>query len=163
MRRYAGLMSRVSGVTALLVLIAMAAPAWAQETDLPYWASVRAEVVNMRVGPGTSYRIDWVYRRMQLPLKVIRRKEGWRLVEDPDGTRGWVLGDFLSRDRSAIVTGRALAEMRAKADPASPLLWRLQPGVVASLGDCEAGWCEIGIKGRKGYVRQDRLWGAGEP
>jgi SH3-like domain-containing protein len=163
MRRYAGFMLRVSWVSAFIILFAMTAPARAQDSDLPYWASIRSEVVNMRVGPGTTYRIDWVYRRMQLPLKVIRRKDGWRLVEDSDGARGWMLGDFLSRERSAIVTGNPPAAMHAQADPASPLLWRLEPGVVAALGDCEAGWCEIGIRGRKGYVRQDRLWGAGKP
>jgi len=163
LRRYAWLMSKLPGVSAFFVLLAVATSASAQEAEVPYWASIRAEVVNMRVGPGTSYQIDWVYRRTLLPLKVIRRKEGWRLVEDPDGARGWMLGRFLSRDRSAIVTGDGLAEMRKQADPASQLLWRLESGVIVGLGDCESGWCEIRLRGHKGYVRQVRLWGPGEP
>jgi SH3-like domain-containing protein len=156
-------MSRSTGVTALLLLLLLALPASAQDTDVPYWASIRAERVNMRVGPGTSYRIDWVYRRVLLPVKVIRRKEGWRLVEDPDGTRGWMIGQFLSRDRSAIVTGNGPAEMRKEPSAASRLLWRLEPGVVARLGPCQSGWCRIELKGRRGFVRENRLWGPGEP
>jgi len=168
LRRYAWSMSRLPSVSALFVLLAIAAPALAQDTEVPYWASIRAEVVNMRVGPGTTYRIDWVYRRTFLPMKVVRRDAGWRLVEDPDGTQGWLLARFLSRDRTAIVTGKGPdemrpAEMRKEADGKAPLLWRLKPGVVAKLRSCESGWCNIELKGHRGFVREDRLWGPGEP
>jgi SH3-like domain-containing protein len=43
------------------------------------------------------------------------------------------------------------------------LRWNLEPGVVGKLGDCEAGWCELSVGPRKGWVEQKRLWGAGEP
>lgn len=145
------------------VVATAAAPAVAQDEDVPYWASIRASEVNMRVGPAESYKIDWVYRRVGLPMKVVRRQEGWRLVEDPDGTSGWVLGRFLSRDRAAIVSGSGDAEMRDKAGSSSRLLWRLEPGVSGKLGDCDSGWCRFTVEGRKGFVREDRLWGAGEP
>lgn len=135
----------------------------AAQREVPYWASIRVDEVNMRVGPGESYRILWVYRRENLPVKVLRLKEGWRLIEDPDGARGWMLGRFLSLKRSVIVNGSGLADMREKAAPSSRLLWRLEPGVVGVLGDCEAGWCSLDVGGREGFVRQDRIWGAGEP
>lgn len=141
----------------------LAAPATAQDEQVPYWASIRASKVNMRVGPAESYRIEWVYRRTGLPVKVVRRQEGWRLVEDPDGTRGWMLARFLSRDRTAMVIGQGHAEIRDKAETSSRMLWRIEPGVIGELGDCEAAWCEFAIAGRKGQIRIDRLWGAGEP
>jgi SH3-like domain-containing protein len=148
---------------ALLLAMAIPAPVAAQDRQVPYWASLRADQVNMRVGPGEDYRISWLYRRKQLPLKVLRLKEGWRLVEDPDGARGWMLARFLTRERGAIVKGTGLAEMRDKSDPAGRLLWRLQPGVSGALGRCENGWCRLDVGGRMGWVRQQRLWGAGEP
>lgn len=117
----------------------------------------------MRVGPGGSYRIAWVYRRKNLPVKVVRLMQGWRLVEDPDGERGWMLGRFLTLDRGAIVIGKGVAEMREQADPASRLLWRVEPGVVGRLGDCESGWCSFEVDRRSGFVKQSRLWGPGEP
>src|SRR6478736_3439484 len=73
---------------ALLCLLLLAAPAAAQEREVPYWASLRAGEVNMRVGPSENFPIDWVYRRQGLPVKVLRVNQGWRLVEDPEGTRG---------------------------------------------------------------------------
>ena len=68
----------------VLALLSSSA-AWAEDdVEIPYWASVRVGEVNMRVGPGEDYRILWVYKRPMLPLKVVRVKEGWRLVRDPD-------------------------------------------------------------------------------
>lgn len=146
----------------------VAAPLAAEDTSVPYWASLRAREANLRVGPGEDYRIAWRYHREHLPLKVLRVMEGWRLVQDPDGTRGWMLARFLKRERGAIVVAPKgatvwLADMREKADPGSALRWRLEPGVTGRLGDCANGWCEFEVAGRSGYVRQDTLWGAGAP
>lgn len=139
-------------------------PVGAQEApEIPYWASVRVSEVNMRVGPGEDYPILWVYKRPMLPLKVVRVKEGWRLVRDPDGAQGWVLARFLTRKRAGFVQGAEPADMRAAGDDGARLLWRLAPGVVGLLGDCEKGWCALTVGPRKGFVRQNRLWGAGEP
>lgn len=163
-RRYAIAMSSRLGLAILpLLCIFMATPAAAQEREAPYWASTRVNKINMRVGPARSYRIIWVYQRKQLPLKVLRLKEGWRLVEDPDGVRGWVLGQFLSLDRTAIVTGDGLAGMHEKGEAASRLLWRVEPGVVGLLGDCKGGWCRFTTGPHAGFVEEARLWGAGEP
>ena len=130
---------------------------------MPYWASLRSSEINMRVGPSADYKISWVYRRKGLPVKVIRVMEGWRLIEDPDGTRGWVASRLLSPDHAAIVIGEGVAAMRDGADSQAKIKWRLEPGVVGSLGDCDEGWCELTVDNRRGYVRQDRLWGVGDP
>ena len=142
-----------------LALAASAVPAIAQDGKVPYWASIRAEEVNMRVGPGEDYRILWVYRRQHLPLKVLRIKEGWRFVEDPGGAKGWVLARFLTRERGGFVSGKDPAAMRESGSSDARLLWRLAPGVVGLLGDCGGGWCQFSVGPRQGYVEQPRLWG----
>ena len=146
-----------------IALLCLAAPAAAQDREVPYWATMRAEEVNMRVGPSAAYPIEWVYRRPGLPVKVLRVNQGWRLVEDPDGERGWIVARLLDPDRGAIVVGDGLAEMRAEPGSGTTIKWRAEPGVVGELGDCEAGWCELDVGGREGWIRAERLWGAGEP
>ena len=148
---------------ALLVLLFLSAPAAAQERDVPYWASLRAGEVNMRVGPSEDFPIDWVYRRQGLPVKVLRVNQGWRLVEDPDGTQGWIVARLLTPERGAIVVGEGLAEMREAADSDARVRWRAEPGVVGALGTCDAGWCQFAVGARKGWIRAARIWGAGEP
>lgn len=130
---------------------------------MPYWASIKAAKLNMRAGPGRDFPIRWVYKRPGLPLKVVRVHQGWRLVRDPAGDEGWVTANLLTKERSAIVVGKGLAAMREKPSSNARLRWNAEPGVVGAVGDCDDGWCELDVAGRTGYVRADRLWGAGEP
>ncbi len=148
-------------VASLAVALTAAIPARAASSDLPYWASLTADVVNMRVGPAREYRIVRDYKRKLLPLKVIRLHEGWRLVEDPDGARGWVLARFLSRKQTAIVQ-RATTDMRDKPG-AGRLMWRAEPGVVGKVGECDGGWCKFDVGGRAAWIKADAVWGEGRP
>ncbi|WP_395395057.1 SH3 domain-containing protein [Novosphingobium sp. BL-8A] len=141
---------------------ALSAPAMAADDGkVPYWASIDADIANLRVGPGESYKIDWVYRRPHLPVKVIRREGPWRLVEDPDGTQGWMRDLLLSRTRSAMVRAKDVIEMHAEPKSSAAMLWRVEPGVVGLLGECKDGWCSFDVAGHKGFVEQEQLWGAG--
>jgi SH3-like domain-containing protein len=148
-----------------LVTLLAASPAKAQLRDAPYWATIRdsATTLNMRVGPGRDYKIAWVYRRPGLPVKVVRTLEGWRLIEDPAGDQGWVVNTLLSPVQGALVMGDEPVAIYAAASADSSVRWRAEPGVVVKLGVCNNGWCEVDIEGRKGWVKQDRLWGAQLP
>jgi len=132
------------------------------EVKTPYWASIKQKEAFGRAGPMASYRIDWVFRRQGLPVKVIKRYGAWRQIEDPDGWVGWMHSNMLSRNRTAIITGAVRAIRQAPQDSAR-LMWRVEPGVVGELGDCEKGWCEFSVEKHEGWVRDDQLWGGGEP
>jgi hypothetical protein len=71
-----------------------------------------------------------------------------------------MLAQFLARAHTGMVKG-GVAEMREKADGSGRLLWRLAPGVVGTIGDCGAGWCQFDVNGRKGYAQQAAIWGQG--
>lgn len=154
---------RASAVFGLCLLVAFAAlghPARAQDRELPYWASLRYDEVRMRVGPSGEYPIAWVYKRKGLPVKVVRVREGWRLVEDPEGTQGWIASSQLDPERGALVVGSGLADIRAEASSASAVRWRAEPGVVVRLMRCRDAWCEVDSAARKGWIARARLWGA---
>jgi SH3-like domain-containing protein len=148
-----------AGLALLAGFTMTATPLRAQDREVPYWASLRYDEVRMRVGPSEEYPIAWVFKRKGLPVKVVRVHEAWRLVEDPEGDRGWIARSQLDPERGVMVTGRALAEVRAEASASSALRWRAQPGVVARLKGCRAEWCEVDIAGRKGWIARARLWG----
>lgn len=138
-------------------------PAAAQDAELPYWASISAEEAYMRVGAGPQFPIAWVYKRRDLPVKVVRLMQGWRYVEEPDGTTGWISVGLLSAKRTAMVVGEDLAPMRDAPEASAQLKWNLEPGVIGDLDECTQGWCELDVDGHRGWVEQSRLWGAGEP
>lgn len=143
----------------ILFCLAAAAPASAQsDLELPYWASISVDEARMRKGPSIDVPVLWEYRRKDLPVKVIARHENWRRVEDPDGARGWMAARLLSRTRTAIVTG-AIRPMREEPSTTAAVAYRAAPGVVGRITDCQNGWCRFDVKGRKGWIQTDHIWG----
>lgn len=154
-------MRRMVIVMAAAAMMAAAPPAAAQKKP-PYWASIRAGQALMRTGPGRNFPALWLYRRAGLPVKVIETFESWRKVEDPDGTQGWMQVRLLSEEPMAMIVGE-VEPMLVKPEAGSRIAWRAAPGVIGRLGECDAGYCRIDVGGKRGHVRQDALWGAGEP
>ncbi len=70
---------------------------------LPRFAALRADSVYLRRGPGSRYPIEWVYKRRDLPVKIEREFDVWRLIEDPDGIKGWVHQATLVGTRSFVI------------------------------------------------------------
>ena len=136
----------------------------ADNEAVPYWVSLRASQTNMRVGPSRDYRINWIYVRAGLPLKVLREMGGWVLVEDPDGARGWMLTQFVSRKAHTAIVRGAVTEIHENRDGSGRVMWRATPGVIARMvGDCSTDWCKVDIDGRQGFAQASALWGAGRP
>ena len=89
-------------LAAFLILVA-AVPAVAQEKQPPYWASIASGQAMTRTGPGKNYPGVWLYQRRDLPVRVVKKYDNWRLIQDPDGAQGWMLVTLLSDRRTAIV------------------------------------------------------------
>lgn len=154
-------MRRACGTMAGIALAASAAgPVVAQERPVPYWASVAAGQAMMRSGPDRSYPGIWLYKRRDLPVRVVQVHGAWRRVQDQDGTTGWMLAILLAARRTAIVSGTdGYRPIRADADDNARLLWQAQVGVVGRISKCNGNWCRIEIGDRKGWIRQDHVWG----
>jgi SH3-like domain-containing protein len=127
--------------------------------ETPYMASIASGRAMMRTGPGQTYPGTWLYVRRDLPIRVVRVYRDWRMIEDPGGTKGWMLVSLLSDQRTGIVVGEGNAELRDSPDDASAVRFRAQPNVVGRLSRCANGWCWFDVHGRAGYIRIDRLWG----
>lgn len=141
--------------------ILMCTPSTAQTKKPPYWASISKTEARMRTGPSDDYPANWIYRRRDLPVKVVEVYSHWRKVEDPDGTRGWMHVRLLSDQPTAIVRGGVQPLRRAPESEAS-VIYRVESGVVGRISDCEDRWCLIDIQGRKGFIEKAHLWGAAE-
>jgi SH3-like domain-containing protein len=140
----------------------MCAPAAAQDRQPPYWASIASGEAMMRTGPARTYPGIWLYQRRDLPVRVLQRYETWRLIEDPDGARGWMLSTMLSDRRTAMVKSGDPRPIRAQPDEASPARYLAEPGVVGQISKCRGGWCRIAFGKRQGFVRTSDIWGVGE-
>lgn len=125
---------------------------------LPRFASLRANEVNLRTGPGKRYPIDWVIKRQGMPVEITAEYDMWRRVRDHDGTEGWVHKATLSGKRMVLTIG-AVHDLHRHDEDQSPVLARLEAGVVGQLLSCGPEWCQLKFNDIKGYLRKNAVWG----
>jgi len=152
-------------ITAALMLPAFyAVPAFSETTGsvtnrpLPRYVSMKAAEGNVRRGPSLTHRIDWVFKRRDMPLRITAEHGHWRRVEDRDGMGGWMHYSLLSGVRTVLIEKDMLA-LHARPDPNTPVMAALELGVVARLGKCDVQWCELRSGGYKGWAPKGRIWG----
>ena len=144
-----------------MTLMLLSTPASAQDKQPPYWASIASGQAMTRTGPGKNYPGIWLYQRRDLPVRVLRKYESWRLIQDPDGEKGWMLVTLLSDRRTAIVKPGDPRPVRVEPNERARVRYLAEHGVVGRIGDCANGWCRIEIDKREGYIRTSDLWGVG--
>lgn len=174
-------MKRFGRVLAVLLVLAGASAA-AQETDtvvptekppekqcqpeigcvtnlpLPRYVSLKGSEGNARRGPGLTHRIDWVFTRAGMPLKITAEYENWRRVEDQEGAGGWVHYSLLSGVRSVLVT-LDMAEFHDGPDDGAAIVAQAEMGVIGRLLECNLDWCRVALDGQRGWVRKSAIWG----
>jgi SH3-like domain-containing protein len=154
---------RLLGTLAVLCTLASGA-AQAEErgkvTNLPIprYVSLKADEGNVRRGPSLSHRIDWVFRRRDMPLEITDEYGHWRRVRDRDGQGGWIHYSLLSGVRTVIVE-EDMAALLARPDVEATVSARAEAGVIAELDECLPDWCRISADGYRGWVQKTAIWG----
>ncbi len=158
-RRHAG--RRLAAYLAAAV-VTMMPPATAAESEpgtrLPRFVSLRSDQVNLRVGPGETYPIQWVLTRKEMPVEIIRVFEHWRMIRDWQGTEGWVHERLLTGKRAVVVKG-GIRALHRQPDSASEVIARAEPGVFARLVECRGAWCRIEAAEITGWLQRGEVWG----
>lgn len=157
-------MSRCSKFVIIFVLCGFAS--WSipltaiAETGLPLprFASLRANKVHLRTGPGIRYPVDWIFVSRGMPVEITAEFENWRKVRDWQGTEGWVHRSMLSGKRTAVVTG-GIQPLRRDPNADAVLTARVMEKVVGRILECEGEWCRIEIGKRRGWMRRSHFWG----
>ena len=125
---------------------------------LPRYVSMKTNEGNVRRGPSLTHRVDWVFKRRNLPLEITAEHGHWRQVRDHDGAGGWIHYSLLSGARTAIVEAEMLS-LYAQPDAGSREIARLELGVVARIDACEPDWCRLSAGGYRGWGKKTQLWG----
>ncbi len=130
---------------------------------VPRFVSLKADKVNMHIGPAKTYETKWLYQRAGLPVEITAEFENWRRIRDADGTEGWVYHSLLSGKRTGMVIAKTpddLVAIHEKPTPDSAVIAKLERGVVGTVKRCAGeGWCYVSGRGFEGWIQQVRLWG----
>jgi SH3-like domain-containing protein len=145
-----------------MTMLVLSSAASAQEKQPPYWASVASGQAMTHTGPGRNYPNVWLYQRRDLPVRVVKKYDNWRLIQDPDGAQGWMLVTMLSDRRTAIVKPGDPRPVRVNPSDGAKVRYNVEHGVVGRISKCSSGWCRIEVDRRKGYIRTSDLWGVAD-
>ena len=79
----------------ILILIFFPLHVFSEETFL----SLKTNKVNVRYGPSFESTVKYVYKKINLPIKQIDKKENWRRIIDAKNNSGWIHWSQLKKIR----------------------------------------------------------------
>ena len=119
--------------------------------------SLKKNKTNVRYGPGLDYPIKYIYRKVNLPVKQIDKKENWRRVIFLDNNSGWIHWSQLKTSNSVITTEEKI--LFKKPSSFSKPIAKLEKGRLLVIKKCEDDWCNITTSDYKGWIKIKNIWG----
>tara|TARA_E500000178_G_C16735729_1_gene623657 strand:- start:323 stop:766 length:444 start_codon:yes stop_codon:yes gene_type:complete len=120
--------------------------------------SLKKNKVNVRYGPSFESPIKFIYKKINLPIKQIDKKENWRRIIDLKNNSGWIHQSQLKKINSIIPLTEKI--LFSKPSIFSKPLAKIQKGRVLVLQKCTKEWCKIKSDKFKGWIKTDNVWGS---
>ena len=120
--------------------------------------SLKKNKVNVRYGPGLDQPIKYIYRKINLPVKLIDKKENMRRVIFLDNNSGWIHWSQL-RPSNSIITLKNKILFKRPSDFSRPIA-RLEKGRLLVIKKCEDDWCKITTGDYSGWIKNENVWGS---
>ena len=139
----------------LTIFIFFQVPSFANEEK---FLSLKKNKVNVRYGPSFESPIKFVYKKVNLPIKQIDKKENWRRIIDLKNNSGWIHRSQLKANNS-IITLKDKILFKKPSDFSRPVA-KIIKGRVLIVQKCEGDWCKIKTEKYKGWIKTDSIWGS---
>jgi len=119
--------------------------------------SLKKNKVNVRYGPSFESPIKYVYKKINLPIKQIDKKENWRRIIDSKNNSGWIHWSQLKKINSIILLEDKIL-FKNSSNFSKPLA-KIKEGRLLIVQKCEGEWCKVKTKKIKGWIKVDNVWG----
>ena len=119
--------------------------------------SLKKDKVNVRYGPGFEYPIKYIYKKINLPIKQIDKKENFRRIIDLKNNSGWIHVSQLKKVNSIIPKEDKI--LFSKPSNFSKPLAKIEKGRVLLIQNCIEKWCKIKTGSFKGWIKIENTWG----
>ena len=119
--------------------------------------SLKKNKVNVRYGPGFEYPIKYIYKKINLPIKQIDKKENFRRIIDLKNNSGWIHVSQLKKINSIIPKEDKI--LFNKPSNFSKPLAKIEKGRVLLLQNCIEKWCKVKTGSFRGWVKTENTWG----
>ena len=122
------------------------------------FVSLKKNKVNVRYGPSFDSDVKYVYKKINLPIKQIDKKENFRRIIDLKNNSGWIHVSQLKKVNSVITLEDNI--LFKKPSNFSKPLAKVKKGRVLIVKNCDNDWCKIKTKKFSGWVKKENLWGS---
>tara|TARA_B100000575_G_C22830651_1_gene487689 strand:- start:218 stop:667 length:450 start_codon:yes stop_codon:yes gene_type:complete len=119
--------------------------------------SLKKNKVNVRYGPSFESDIKYVYRKNNLPIKQIDKKENFRRIIDFKKNSGWIHVSQLKKNNSVIATDDKILFKRSSIF-AKPIAL-IKKGRLLKLEKCQDEWCKVKTNNFSGWIDKKNIWG----
>ena len=143
----------INSIVIFSLLISFITPSNAGEIFI----SLKKNKVNVRYGPSFESDIKYVYKKINLPLKQIDKKENFRRIIDLKNNSGWIHISQLKKSNSVIVTKDKVL-FKKPTSFAKPVA-QIKEGRLLIVEKCEQNWCQITSGEFKGWIKTNNIWG----
>ena len=113
--------------------------------------------VNVRYGPSFDYPIKYIYKKIQLPVKVIDKKENFRRIIDFKNNSGWIHTSQLKKSKSFILLENQI--LFSKPTKYSKPILKIAKGRLLLVKKCKIKWCRVKTENYLGWIMADNIWG----
>ena len=120
--------------------------------------SLKKNKVNVRYGPSFESPVKFIYKKINLPIKQIDKKENWRRIIDLKNNSGWIHQSQLKKVNSIISLEDKI--LFKKPSKFSKPLAKIKRGRVLIYQKCENDWCKVKSEKFKGWIKIDNIWGS---
>tara|TARA_B110001454_G_C12546109_1_gene361582 strand:- start:260 stop:706 length:447 start_codon:yes stop_codon:yes gene_type:complete len=121
------------------------------------FVSLKKDKVNVRYGPSMDSPIKYIYRKKNLPIKQIDKKENWRRIIDLKNNSGWIHWKMLKSTSSIIILENKIL-FKKPSNFSEPIV-RLEKGRLLIIKKCQNDWCQVKTSNYSGWIKTDNIWG----
>ena len=122
-----------------------------------FW-SLKNNKVNVRYGPSFNSKIKYIYKKINLPVKQIDKKENFLRIMDLKNNSGWIHTSQLKKSNSIIVLEDKIL-FKKPSDFSKPIA-RLEKGRLLVIKKCDDSWCKITTDNYSGWIKAKNVWGS---
>ena len=141
----------------ILLLLTLIFPVNIFAKENSYYLILKNNEVNVRYGPGFDYPIKYVYKKKNLPIKVIDKKENFRRIIDFKKNNGWIHTSQLKKGKFLILLKDQI--LFSKPTRYSKPIIKIAKGRLLLVKKCKKKWCKVKTEDYLGWIITNNIWG----
>ena len=122
-----------------------------------YYLILKNNKVNVRYGPGFDFPIKFIYKKKNLPIRVIDKKENFRRIIDFKNNSGWIHTSQLKKGEAFILLEDQI--LFTKPTKYSKPILKIAKGRLLVVKKCKKIWCRVKTDNYLGWLKTDNIWG----